>query len=418
MHGDGRGSATAGLLGRGDPRTPDRQTVDTLLIVTHVAHYRREGQWFAYEPYAREIELWGALFPKLLIAAPCGSGPVPSGCAAIASGNIELRPQESVGGTTVRAKIDLLLSLPAMGWSLARAMRRADAIHVRCPGNLGFLAAILAPLFCGKLIAKYAGQWTHYPGEPLTARLQRRLLASRWWHGPVMVYGSWPSQPSHVVSHFAASMTVAQIDRAGTVAGTRTPGPAGRLRVLHVGRLSSAKNVDVLLAAAADLYKRGVDVECFVVGDGPNRSSLQTLARAVGMQERVTFTGALPFERVLPFYERCDVLVLASETEGWPKAILEAMAHGVLCIGADRGFVPQMLSDGRGLVVPPRDVDELVSALERISAAPAAYDSMRKKAASWAGQYSLECLTSTLSDLIARHWGLALGGCTREIASA
>ncbi len=59
------------------------------------------------------------------------------------------------------------LLLPPMIWQLIACLRRADAVHVRCPGNLGLLGVLIAPLFSRRLIAKYAGQWTGYPGKPL-----------------------------------------------------------------------------------------------------------------------------------------------------------------------------------------------------------------------------------------------------------
>src|SRR5207253_2872892 len=104
-------------------------------------------------------------------------------------------------------------------------------------------------------------------------------------------------------------------------------------------------------------------MECVVVGEGPERQSLEAQARKLGLDGRISFTGGLAFEQVLDQYERADVLVLASQTEGWPKAITEGMAFGLLCIGSDRGLVPQILGDGRGLVVPPGDVDALARAL-------------------------------------------------------
>jgi hypothetical protein len=165
-----------------------------LLIVSHVAHYEYEGGIFAYGPYTREIDIWAELFPEIIIAAPVQRRTPPGDAIAFQHHNISLAPQRETGGDTLLAKVTQLLATPGHFWRLARAMRSADAIHVRCPGNLGLLGCVLAPFFRKPRVAKYAGQWSEFEGEPLSWRFQKRLLRSRWWHAPVLVYGKWPHQ--------------------------------------------------------------------------------------------------------------------------------------------------------------------------------------------------------------------------------
>lgn len=365
-----------------------------LCIVSHVVHYRHGGKVHAYAPYAREIEMWADLFPEVRIAAPCEDGPPPGDAAPIDRPNVEVDPQPRTGGDSLGAKLKQALLLPALAVSLARALRRADAVHVRCPGNLGLLGAVMAPLFSRRIIAKYAGQWTGFPGEARTVRLQRAILRSGWWKGPVTVYGSWPDQPPWIVPFFTSVLDREQIDRARRAAAGRAP--KARPRVLFVGRLSRAKNVDVILDALAR-----VGLSCTIVGDGPERGALEAQALRLGVD--ATFAGAVGFDRVLGFYETHDVLVLASETEGWPKAIVEAMAFGLVCIGSDRGLIPQILGEGRGFVVPPRDVDALAVALRR-AADPAEAGPMIGRAAAFGQRYSLEDLREALRELMAERW--------------
>jgi hypothetical protein len=108
-----------------------------LLIVSHVVHYRHAGQWFAYGAYAREIDIWADLFPEVLIAAPCRDEMPAGDCLPLTRPNIDLAPQGETNGHNWRGKIaQLLVVIPRLVWTLARAMRRADAIHVRCPGHI------------------------------------------------------------------------------------------------------------------------------------------------------------------------------------------------------------------------------------------------------------------------------------------
>jgi glycosyltransferase involved in cell wall biosynthesis len=288
-------------------------------------------------------------------------------------------------------------------------MSGADAIHVRCPGNLGLLGVVLAPLFSPWVVAKYAGQWDHYRGEPWSYRLQKALLGSWWWRrGVVTVYGRWPGRPSQIIPFFTSMLTAEQFARAGRSVGSRRPG--GPLRVLYVGRLSSAKHVDTLLEAVAALPERGIDSCCTVVGDGPERPSLEALVARLGLHDRVTLAGGMAFDRVLDQYERADVLVLASETEGWPKAIAEAMAFGLVCIGSNRGLVPQMLGEGRGLTVAPGDAAALTTTLALVARDPDAAAEMRIRASAWARSHTLEGLRDALAGLLEERWQVSLQG--------
>lgn len=378
-----------------------------LVIVSHVLHYSSGKQLFAYGPYAREIDIWADLFPRVLIAAPLRQETPPGECLAFTRSNISVCPLKETGGGTWQAKVVQVLCLPALVWGMCKAMRQADAVHVRCPGNLGLLGVLLAPLFCRRLVAKYAGQWNGYPSEPRIVRLQRHLLRSSWWRGPVTVYGRWPGQPSKVVPFFTSILAVAQLRRAREAARTKRRGET--LRVLFVGRLSVSKNVDILLEAASLVRSRDVPISCAVLGDGPERSNLEDRSSKLGLGGHVQFAGAIPFERVLEFYEWADVLVLTSETEGWPKAIAEAMAFGLVCIGSNRGHVPQMLGEGRGIVISPRDVPALSSALCEVAAHSEKFDVMRGRAADWAQSYSLEGLREALRDMLSFHWGHPIG---------
>ncbi|MGA7731705.1 MAG: glycosyltransferase [Chloroflexia bacterium] len=376
------------------------------MIVSHVTHYSHRNRLYAYEPYAREIDMWADLFPRITIAAPLRNQLPPPDSAPFARQNITVAPQKETGGATLRAKIEQLLRLPSLAWSLITAMRRADAVHTRCPGNLGLLGALLAPLFSRHIVAKYAGQWNGYPGEAATVRLQRAILRSRWWRGPVMVYGQWPRQPSHIVPFFTSVLTRRQMERARQAAAHRALHEP--LRILYVGRLSASKRVDTLLSAVEKLTRSGIEVRCTIVGDGDRRPALVAQAEEAGLGDRVEFVGAVSFERVLGYYEQNDVLVLVSETEGWPKAITEGMALGMLCIGSNRGVPAQMLGRGRGLAVPPGDVAALEAALRRIARAPGDYAEMSRLAAAWAQRYSLEDFREALRQLLESRWHVKL----------
>jgi len=387
-----------------------------LLIVSHVRHYSHDGKLYAYAPYAREIDIWADLFPELRIAAPCQNAAPSGDCAALTRSNISVVPLPETGGTTLQAKIHQLFRLPAIVWRLRRAMRWAGAIHVRCPGNVGLIGVLLAPLYSRRLVAKFAGQWDAVRGEAVTVRLQKRILASRWWKGPTTVYGRHSGQPKKVVSFFTSMLDSQQMEMAQAAAAARRE--IGKLRVLFVGRLSRSKNVECVLRAVALAKSEGTPVEAVIAGEGPEEAALKALCHDLRVTEDVQFHGGISFDRVLQLYSDSHVLVLASETEGWPKVVAEAMAFGVICIASDRGFLREMLGDGRGILIHAGDSKAIASAFSLIAHHPESFDQMRRKAAQWSREYSLEGLRDALADLLSKCWGISFTGRSGQMRAA
>jgi len=179
-------------------------------------------------------------------------------------------------------------------------------------------------------------------------------------------------------------------------------------RILYVGRLSAAKNVDVLLRALAILRRRDANWNASVVGDGPEAERLRELCAALGLTDLVAFTGAMPHASVMEQYRRSHILVLPSTTEGWPKALTEAMAHGVVWIASDVGLMPWMLGEGRGAVAPVGDAEAVAGHIEALLADPERYSRTSRAAAEWASRFTLEGLREAIRDLLQRSWGVAL----------
>jgi glycosyltransferase involved in cell wall biosynthesis len=118
--------------------------------------------------------------------------------------------------------------------------------------------------------------------------------------------------------------------------------------VLYVGRLSPEKNIDVIAEATAGLPR-------IVAGDGPLRHLLPDTLGFVGPAE------------VSELYRRAAVVVVASQAEGLPNVVLEAMAHAKAIVSTPVGGIPTVIADGEtGLLVPVGDAAALRSAIERL----------------------------------------------------
>ncbi|WP_237063319.1 glycosyltransferase family 4 protein [Microbulbifer zhoushanensis] len=141
--------------------------------------------------------------------------------------------------------------------------------------------------------------------------------------------------------------------------GGRQP---GRLHLLFCGRLVSFKGVDLLLRAVARL-PAGLPVVLEVVGDGAERTALESLGEALGLQSKVVFSGWVDASGLADCYRRADVFVLPSLREAGGAVVMEAMAAGLPVIAADWGGPADYLPQDAGIRVPVSSVEGFIEGL-------------------------------------------------------
>ena len=178
------------------------------------------------------------------------------------------------------------------------------------------------------------------------------------------------------------------VDRGAERARLGFKGPT----LLSVGHLVPRKGHDVVIRSLSLLP----DARLCIVGDGPQGRALRRLARELGVEDRVTFTGAVPQYRLRGYYCGADVLVLASSREGWANVLLEAMACGTPVVATNVWGTPEVLAAPEaGVLVERRTPEAIADAVRTLLAAPPDRSATRRYAEgfSWdsttAGQLAL-----------------------------
>jgi len=141
----------------------------------------------------------------------------------------------------------------------------------------------------------------------------------------------------------------------------------GERVILAVGRFSREKAIADLISALGHLRDANHELvfKLVLVGDGPERETIENLARTLGLSDRIVFIGQVADVR--PYYAIADVFALPSHSEGSPNALLEAMAAGVPIVATSVGGVPEIITHCEtGLLVAPRDKQEMAEAINRI----------------------------------------------------
>jgi glycosyltransferase involved in cell wall biosynthesis len=165
---------------------------------------------------------------------------------------------------------------------------------------------------------------------------------------------------------------------------------------LAIGRLNEQKNHAALLEAFADA--RLTAAHLLIAGEGDQRSVLEGRIAALGLTGRARLLGVR--SDVPSLLAACDAVVMASTWEGNPLVIMEAMSAGRPVIATAVGCVPELLSGGGGVLVPPGDVGALAEAMSGLAGAPERAEALGRVAGEQASaRFDVSVMTQAYSAL-------------------
>lgn len=251
-------------------------------------------------------------------------------------------------------------------------------------------------------LARLARSWganhihAHWAGPPSTVALVASRISGVPWsvtaHATDITANNLLREKS-TSAQFVRFIAEAMMDRARATApgidesrwvlvrlGVDMPEPCARREALNdppvmlmASRFDPGKRQDLLIEAAGHALHEGVALEVWLAGrGGPLEEEAKELALRLGLDHSIRFQGFVPRATVLEWLAsgQIDAAVLASDREGVPVALIEALAHCVPAIGTDVGGIPELLGDGCGELVPPDDADALATAIARVLRTP------------------------------------------------
>ncbi|MGQ9699016.1 MAG: glycosyltransferase family 4 protein [Armatimonadota bacterium] len=376
-----------------------------LLIISHTEHYRSSDTLVGWGPTVRELDYLARLFNQVRHIAWLQDGPTPASALPYTARNLRLVPVRPSGGDTIHGKLTALATFPAYARTILRELRSADVVHVRCPANISMLAIVLLAFVRRPKLrwVKYAGNWRPNGREPWSYTFQRWWLNLGLHRGIVTVNGRWPDQPPHVHSFLNPCLTSRELEEANQMTANKKL--AAPVRLLFVGRVEEAKGAGRALCIMAELVRAGLRVSLDLVGNGPERPVFERMAVQLGVKDRVTFHGWLPRTALPSLYAQAHILLLPTRSEGWPKALSEAMAYGAVPVAGAVSSIPQILEDtGAGIALDPLDIPSFVDAIQRFVQEPDLWWKASTKGREAAQAFTYEAYIERVKNL------LGLGG--------
>jgi glycosyltransferase involved in cell wall biosynthesis len=178
----------------------------------------------------------------------------------------------------------------------------------------------------------------------------------------------YPARPgAFTTSYSSIELDPAHFD---TKPRTYADDPSQEWSILVAGSLEQPyKGVDILLTALSAVLQHGFRARLTVLGDGKYRPALEQQAENLRISEKVRFLGQIPAgDQVRAQLNCADLFVLPSRTEGLPRAIIEAMARGLPCLGTNVGGIPELIDDDA--MVPPDNPDALAEKIIEVLSSP------------------------------------------------
>ena len=287
------------------------------------------------------------------------------------------------------------------GYIIFKAIQKADHIHLRCPGNIGLLAAVVQMFYPNKIkTAKYAGNWDPKSKQPWSYRLQKWILSNTFLtrNMQVLVYGKWENQSKNIKPFFTATYSEKEIQNSEV--RVQKLEKNSEIKFLFVGTLSPGKQPLYALQFVHELIKKGYNATIDFYGDGIVRVDLEKYISSNGLEEKAILKGNQSKVEVEKAYKESHFLILPSKSEGWPKVVAEAMFWGCVPIATKISCVPYMLEYGkRGLVIE-EDLDKDVSNIQYLIEDENKYQNMSQKAQNWSREYTLEKFETEIKKLL------------------
>ncbi|MDX6182247.1 glycosyltransferase [Flavobacterium sp. Fl-77] len=369
-------------------------------IITHVNHIQNEMKFFGYAPYTREMNIWLKYVDELIVVAPLKHNN-PSVIDHFYQHHIiDFRKVPDFNVTSLKNIFFSVFKLPIIFWQIFKAMKNANHIHLRCPGNIGLIGCVVQMFFPHKIkTAKYAGNWDPGSKQPWTYKLQKYILSNTFLtrNMQVLVYGEWENQTSNIKPFFTA--TYSENEKKVVIKENFKT----KIQFVFVGSLVSGKNPMYAIQLIEKLKNKGKNVVLNVYGNGTESTVLEGYIKTHQLENTIFLHGNQNQEIVKKAYQKSHFVLLPSKSEGWPKAIAEGMFWGCVPVATKVSCVPYMLDFGNRGILLEMNLDKDVLQLEKIVEDEKIFMILSELAKDWSQIYTTDVFETEIKKLLEKR---------------
>lgn len=329
-----------------------------LAVISHTPHYIRNGKIAGWGSTVREINHLLKLFDEIQHLAPLHKEESPESSLEYVGDKIKFIPLRPYGGEKLFEKFSVLFTAPynlKKINSVLKNLDKNDWVQFRAPTAMGIYVLPYLKIFSrSKLWVKYAGNW-QMKDPPLTYKFQKWWLENNFQKSKVTINGYWEGQKEHILDFQNPCFDKDELNKAKKYAASKNF--EGKLTFCFAGSLTPNKGVDILLDAL-NLTERKEDIaEVIFAGDGIERTKYEKKASEINM--KINFTGFVSRSELDNIYERSHLIILPSESEGFPKVIAEAAAYGCVPVVSDVSSISQYFDDSKCFLLKKINAEEI-----------------------------------------------------------
>jgi glycosyltransferase involved in cell wall biosynthesis len=360
--------------------------------------------------FAFQMRALSELFEATTVVVPVSPRPQADGECSITGRNLKVVPLTELRGKGAVRKLGFPLWLARNGWRFLRELRAAEAIHAPVPGDVGTAGMLLGFLLRKRLFVRHCGNW-----------FVQTTAAERFWkwfiercaggRNVMLATGGSDELPSGrnpaVRWIFSTSLTSGELAAYGA--------PRRRMndsspQLIIACRQSRLKGTGRLIESMPLILQSLPGARLEVAGDGPDLNAFRALAAQLGLSGRVIFRGKLSHDEVMEALREADLFCYpTASSEGFPKAVLEAMACGLPIVTTRVSVLPQLLKSGCGVLLPDTSPPSIACAVAECFADAGRYLEMSARSVESARQYSLEQWRNKIGERLREAWGTLAG---------
>jgi glycosyltransferase involved in cell wall biosynthesis len=369
----------------------------TFVIVTHVPHIFEGNAYYGYAPYVKEMNVWIKNVDAVIIVAPLEKVEKTPIHLHYEHHNLSFVAIESFNVLSLKSIFETTFKIPRILYKIFNNFKKADHIHLRCPGNIGLLGCIVQIFFpYTSKTAKYAGNWDPKAKHPVSYQCQKSILQNTFLtrNMKVLVYGDWANSTKNIKSFFTA--TYKEHDKKPIVAKKLDK----VIDIIFAGTLTIGKQPFYAIQLIERIINTGLPVLLSIYGEGEERSRMEKYIVENSLEKNIYLYGNQSEEVIRKAYEKSHFVILPSKSEGWPKVIAEGMFWGCIPLATPVSCVPYMLDhSNRGLLLEIdlekdlKNICDLVKDSNR-------YQEMISNGVEWSRKYTLDVFEAEIKLLL------------------